>query len=369
MKIKSNRRTLEKILDIFNPTIDSTNPFPALLGLYFDVNESTTTIISSNGDVSIKHKIVSNENFKIIEPGILLIPSSLFRNIIKKIDGEVFIRNEGLILYLENEGNIYTINCLESENYPKIDFNLIDHKKVVINSSFIRDVIKNVSFASSSSETNNLVLSGVNFNLNLNKIIATATDSFRLAQESSSTLTNGDFNITITAKNLRDLFSNLNSEKVELLIDEYKINIIDENTIFQAKLINMPYIDVTKIIPKNFEKKLYIEKRVLNNYLNKAMVVLNERYSAIDVSISNEEIIFTSQRKEVGATKLVLKNDSFTFEGTPIKIRLNSRFIKEAINVFENNIEILMNSSEKPVLIKDKDSFNNLQLISPLRIN
>lgn len=369
MKIKSNKILLEKIFNTLEPAIDSVNPFPSLLGMFLDVSESTATIISSNGDISIKHKVISNSNFSIEKPGIVLVPSYLFRNIIRRLNGEIIIENKNGILYIENEGSIYTINCLDSKEYPQIDFELSDYLKVNLSSKFIKKVIRNVSFSASNNENSNIILSGVNFNLNEGKIISTATDSFRLSQEISEVNSKESFNFTITSKNLRDLFSNLASKEVELLIDENKINIIDENTVYQSKLISMPYLEVSKIIPKNFERKLIIDKKIFNSYLNKASVILNERYNAIDITISNEKIIISSQRKEIGATNIVLSNDFYSYSGNPVKFRLNNKFVKDAINVFDGNIEILMNSNTNPLLVKSESSLDNIQLISPLRMN
>lgn len=368
MKFSFNQKKLLKKLENVNKAIDSMNVFLPLRNFFFDIQEDKVIIKGSNGNFSIETKIKANPNIlEIEEQGSFLVPSTLFLNIVRKCDGMMEFNIENNNMKIKNERDIYEINLMDAKEYPSIDFELYGNK-INVNATELREAIKNVIFAASQKEEE-IVLNGVNLKMEDKKLIITATNSYRLAQEIIDI--NDDrnlfFDVTIHNKNIKDFIPAEANEEVVLYANDYKVNLVYQDTILQSKIIDVPYKDISKIFQTNFSKKIVIDRNVLSNAVSKATVITGDTYNKIRFNISEEQISISSVRDEIGQTNVILTNEQFGYEGEGIVITLNFKYLKEAINVFDGKIEIYLNNSHSIILITSEQKKNNKQIISPLR--
>ncbi len=78
----------------------------------------------------------------------------------------------------------------------------------------------------------------------------------------------------------------------------------------------------------------------------------------------NEKIEITTNDK-IGRSNVVISSEHFKYEGDEILITLNYKYLKEAINVFDDKIYIHLSNAQKPIKISDIKNNNN-QIISPM---
>lgn len=369
MKFIFEQKEFIKILENVYKAIDLSNVFLPLRNFYLCVEEERIILIGSNGNLSIKNTYFKKAGILDINLiGQCLIPSSLFINIIKKCNGKIEIEQKDKILLIKNELDTYEVNLLNVDDYPSIDFELFG-TKININSLKLKEGIKNVIFASSQKE-DEMILNGVNLKLSNGSLILTATDSYRLAQEQIEIEDdrNLNFDITIHNKNLKDFIPNEFNEDITLYANDYKINLVCDNLIIQSKIIDAPYKDISRVFETKFSKKIIIDRSTLSNAISKATVIVGDLYNKIRLEISEDEMKILSVKDEVGNSKVILSNDKFNYIGEDVFITLNFKYLKEAINVFDNEIEINLNGPEGIILINEKsDSTKNKQIISPLR--
>lgn len=369
MKFIFEQKEFIKILENVYKAIDSMNVFLPLRNFYLTVKEEEIIFVGSNGNLSIKNTFSSKPGVLHIELiGECLIPSSLFINIIRKCSGKIEIQQKENILFIKNELDTYEVNLLNIEDYPSIDFDLYG-TKININSLKLKEGIKNVIFASSQKE-DELILNGVNLKLNNKKLILTATDSYRLAQEEIEIEDdrNLSFDVTVHNKNLKDFIPNEINDDITLYVNDYKINLVCDNFIIQSKIIDAPYKDVSRIFETKFNKKISIERSVFSNAISKATVIVGDSYNKIRLEVNQNEMKIISVKDEVGNSKVILSSNKFKYEGDDVFITLNFKYLKEAINVFNNMIEVNLNNPEGIILITDgKEKNKNRQIISPLR--
>lgn len=366
MKFTIDKKNLIKPLEDVYKAIDSNNIYVQLRNFFINILDKEIVIKGSNGYFSIESKILENKISSIESIGNFLIPASLFLNIIKKCEGVITCFAKNNLLIIENEKDVYEINLLEDNEYPAIDFSLYG-EKINVNAKQLKEAIDNVVFATS--QTNeDLILTGVNIKYDNQKLYISATDGYRLAQEVIEIKDdrNISFDVTITNKNIKNFIPSHIDGDVALYINEHKINLIKDSTNFQSKIIDAPYKDLSNIFNMEYSKKLKISKSVLNNSINKAMFASNfdSSYNKLNFSIDNEKIKITTSDK-IGRSNVVITSDNFEYEGDPISITLNYKYLKEAINVFGDKIYIHLSNSQKPIKISD-DKRNNNQIISPM---
>ncbi len=366
MKIQVNAKEMIKNLDEINKCVNSSNMFFSLRGILIDVLEDRTTLITSDGNLSmIKTMIQNGSSFKIEEPGRILVPSILFTNIIRKCSGNIEIFSKGNILFINNGTDKYEINLYDASDYPGIDFTL-QGIKLSINAKELREAAKNVLFAASLSDVD-IIFNGVNMDYSQNKIKLIATDSYRVAYEEIDVedSRNLNFNVSLFAKNLKEFIPEFIDEEVEIHVSDYKMNLVYENTIIQSKLIDAPYKDVSKIFPETFSKVLTIEKKELVDAINKAIVISSDSFHRLRMEINQKEIKIISVKEEIGNSSVIIKTKNFV--GEDLVVTVNYKFLKDALSVFDGEIQIKFNGGIDRFVIVGNSNPKNKQLIAPQR--
>ena len=368
MKFKINQKKMLKILENVNKSIDNNNIYIPLRNFYLDVQEDRLIICGSNGNFSIKNSLIQKPGIlEIQKPGRNLVSATLFLNIIRKCDGDIELEQEENNLIIKNEFDQYQINLINEDEYPSIDFDLYGIE-INLNSEQLRNAIKNVVFATSQKEEE-IILNGVNLKLEKKELIITATNSYRLAREVIRLNCDEElsFDVTIHNKNIKDFIPQDINDEIKLYINEYKINLIYQDLIIQSKIIDVPYKDVGHVFNVQYSKKLTISKNLLANAIGKATVIVGDLYNKLCLEISKEQIVIISIKNEVGNSKVILREEEFKYEGNPIIITLNFKYLKEAIAVFDGEIEINLNNPESIILVTGQSNENNKQIVSPLR--
>ncbi|AWX69620.1 DNA polymerase III subunit beta [[Mycoplasma] anseris] len=361
MEIKINKLLLDNAIERVNRAIDP-NPFlPIMKGILIEAEDNQITLIGSNGELSIKHVIKVSADAEIITPGKAVVELSIFRNIIKKLDNDLSISSDDKTMLIATDYDRYTLNLYQTSEFPEIDFSIFGDT-LKISWDELKKMTRNVLFAASNNEIN-LVLCCVNISCSNNVLKFIATDRYRFAQETKQVENLNDFNVSIVAKNLKDIFTFDFNGEVTLFISRYKVAFELEGTIIQTKVIDQVYQDVSRVIPKEFATKLVIEKRELSNLLNKASVITSESYNKMRLHVDHDTLIFSSTRDEIANAEIKTKN--FQYNEDELKLSINSKYLKDAISVFDDIINLNITKDKLRIVVTSDSNPNNLQLFTP----
>ncbi|BAP39477.1 DNA polymerase III subunit beta [Metamycoplasma canadense] len=363
MELKINKLLLDFAIERVSKAIDP-NPFiPELKGIFLIAEGNKITLIGSNGAISIKHEITTSLEAEIIVPGRILVDLSLFRNIIKKLDDEIILKSEENTLEVLTENDRFSLNLYNVTEYPIIDFSKYG-EQLKVNWQKLKNIIKNVSVSASALETN-IILSCINISCQNKKIKFVATDKYRYTEEVIEIENDINFNISILAKNLKDALNFEYNGDVILNISDQKISFEIDNTTIESKVVDQVYLDVSKILPKNFAYYLTISKKELNNLLNKASVIITENYNKIRLFIQGDTLTISSTREEIANAEI--KTQKFSYSDIELKLALNSKFLKEAIQSFDDEIKLSFTADKMRIVITSESNPNLYHLITPQR--
>ena len=372
MKLEIKQATLIEHLNYVIKGISSKNIIPVLNCIKFELNDEGLYLTSTDNEIAIKTFIKADEIENIEKCGKIVVSGRYIYDIIKKLPNtnvkiEEVIDNK---IYITTENSEFTLNCNEKDEFPEID--LSDTKTpVYINKKVFKNIIRQTAFATSLQESRP-VLTGINFKINGNTLECTATDSYRLARkkvEINSSLEN-DINIVIPNRNLNELLKLLNEEDndIEIHIFNNKVIFKFNTIIMMTRLINGTYPDTSKLIPEEFKVKFIVN---LNEYLeaiDRASLLTNETdKNTIKLESKNDLAIVSSSIPEIGNVeeKVYIKRES----DEDIHIAFSSKYMMDAIKSFEcDEIELLFNDEIHPIIIKNKESDDLIQLILPIKI-
>lgn len=372
MKLKIKQKILMEHLNYVIKGISSKNLVPILNCIKFDLTDEGLYLMSTDNEIAIKTFIEKDKIDNIEEKGEVVISGKYIFDIIRKLGNEV-INIEEVIdsqILITTPTSSFKLNCNNVNEFPNLDLEF-SKSPIIINQQIFKKTINQTIFATSTQESRP-VLTGINFKINENKLVCTATDSYRLAckeLELNDTEDQGDTDIIVPARNLMEVVKLLSSDddNVELHIFANKVVFRFNSITMMSRLINGNYPDTTKLIPEDFSLIVKVNLNNFYNAIDRASLLTNEEEkNIIKLETKDDFLIISSNIPEIGnveeKVELIEKVEN------NIKIAFSSKYMMDAIKVFEGtDIALKFNGEIKPIIIDDAEGSNLLQLILPIR--
>jgi DNA polymerase-3 subunit beta len=264
MNFTINKEIMLNHLLIAQKALSAKTPAPYLQGIKLEVYQNELIMITSNSEISIKLSL-KDESLVVEETGEVLIPGKYFVEIIRKLDGvklDLSVIDNNMLRIVAGNSDV-TLNMLNVEDFPQIDFSTNDNP-IKIDSKTLKSVIRQTTFAASTIE-NRPILTGVNVRVDQQKMVAIATDSFRLSQKFIDLPTNFEnMNVVIPARSLDELIKILELPLDEVLIHLDNKSILFEygNVLFQSRLLDGNFPETSRLILWNSRSSSNLTKTI-----------------------------------------------------------------------------------------------------------
>ena len=379
MNLTIDREVLLENLNVISRGLPNKSPMPILTGIKLYTTESDLFLTSSNSDISVEVDI-NDSSLQIEDAGQTVVPGRVFIEIIRKINSRkvnLFLSDDK-ILVIKSGNSEFKLKIMDSFDYPKIDFVPLENP-LTISSDILKDIIKSTSFATAQSERKH-ILTGVNLINSLGKLIATATDSFRLSQKIVEIPEYKDFNIVIPNKSLDELLKAIDSYDgdLSLYFSNNKLLIAYKNVCFQTRLLDGNYPDTSRLIPSDFPTVVKFNKDELLDSVERVSLLSprdKERdkeitYSIIKLTINKDRSVeISTTNSSMGDAKEEIIPTSIDV-ANPITIGFSSKYLIEALRSFlSTEISLNLTGEIRPFIIRGEKDNNLTQLILPVRMD
>lgn len=370
-----NTKVFLEGLDVVGNAIATKSAIPSLLNVLIKFENNKIVLLGSDGSISIKKVLFNDEknNFTIEQSGVCLVDFKVIKAIISKINDEIlhFEEIDNKFVILTPKGT-YKLNLLDYKEYPNIDFKKLDNE-LTIETKTLKDIIKYTSFSCSTNERRP-ILTGVNFQITNNELIASSTDSFRLSQLRTKFEDENNQNLSFTfPKNsllvLEKLINKTKKEEILLLYgkdNEVLINVDD--TLYKTRMLAGSYPNLKGILDTIVEPSYCCT--INREELYKGIEIVNI-FNAIDYRtitlnfVSDGYVEITNRDTEVGNGKKVVVCPSCNFN---LKISCSSEYLLDALKCYDSNeVLISLNESLKPFTITSKENEGLLELLLPIK--
>lgn len=371
MKLTIKQNKLLEHLNYVIKGISNKNLIPILNCIKFELNGDGLYLMSTDNEIAIKTLIDKSEIENIDEYGTIVVSGKYIYDIIRKLPNDL-INIEELV---DSKLNIYTsnssfnLNCNNASEFPDLE---LEEKSnpITINKRVFKNIINQTIFATSSQESRP-VLTGINFKIEKDTLVVTATDSYRLAKKvvSLNNLVEEEVNIIIPTKNLNELVRMIteDDENLEMHIFNNKVIFKLGNLIMLSRIINGTYPDTSKLIPTDFLLTIKVKLDEFYDSIDRASLLTNESdKNTIKLESRNNTIVVSSNIPEIGNVeeKLEVVKDSLE----DIRIAFSSKYMMEALKTLDcEEILLMFNGDIKPIIVKNPESDDLIQLILPIR--
>ena len=370
MKFVIDKNILLDALTNVTRAIGLRTTIPILNGIKFDLTKEGLSLLASDSELTIKINIPEKDIKNIENTGSMIIQSKYILEIIRKMPSDIIyfeaIDNSKIKIYTDN--NEYNLNCYDIEDYPHIS---LDESKepITISSDTLKSIINSTSYAVSTQEVRPL-LTGINLKINGDMLECIATDSYRLAKKNVrlDSPVNAMINIVLPGKSINELEKMLPSEtEVVLHIFNNKVLFKYDNVQFQTNLLSGTYPDTNHFIPNEFAYMINLDLKGFSDAVDRASLLAQSKDKNIVRAVIDDKImILSSSASEIGKTEEKLNIESSNKE--KLEIAFSSKYMLEALKVIkDDNILLLINSDDKPILIKSVNDESLLELILPVK--
>lgn len=369
MHVVCSKENLQKGFNAVSKAVANRAILPILSNVLFECTEDNKLKLSAT-DLEIG--VETFVDTKVLTPGKISIPARALQDIISKLpanDIELQTNESNTETVLKCGRSKFNLKSLSANDFPplpQIDVNTSVH----LNRESLSDGIKKSIFAASTDTTKN-VLNGVKLYLNDNNLEMAATDGYRLAVKRihSESKAEQGFSVIVPSRSLNELSRLLSSAKDEMIAVSQLANQLVfsiDDKILSTRLIEGQYPDYNRIIPKNLDKVLTLDRAEFLNTVDRVSAISSiDKVNLVKMEIKSNEITLSSSTPELGQSSESIEVE---YDGEHFEINFNARFLIDGIKNFDSEkINFELGGSLSPGILKSSEDDSYFCMIMPIR--
>jgi DNA polymerase-3 subunit beta len=370
MKFDVASSELLKKLQIASGSINPNPVLPILEDFLFDLEDNLLTITATNLETSI----ICHVEVLAQEGGSIAVPAKILLDTLRALPDQpvTFTVNEETSgISLKSSYGEYKLAGDKTDDFPQIPEE-DEVNTVVLNNSTILNAISKTIFATSNDELR-LSMTGVYVQVDFNKIIFVATDAHKLVKYTFGNISSEITSSFIIPKKGLTLLKNALGDDDEVAMSFNKKNVFFTfgDTKVICRLIDAKYPDYNAVIPVDNPNKLVLGRRDFQNSLKRIAIYANKTTNQVILSLTNASLTISAQ--DLDFSNEATEQLSCNYEGDPMTIGFNAKFLIEMLGVLESDdiVVELSTPNRAGILLpsEQEEGENLLMLVMPVMMS
>jgi len=368
MKITCQTDDLKKALQAVQRAVASKGILPVLSNILMTTEHNQGQYLKLVG-TDLEIGIESHLDAQVLESVHTTLPAKKLLEIVSKFPDETisfdFKQNE--TVSLAGHKLTFDLNTLPADDFPKLPQTQRD-KVLELNLLNFTQAIRQTSFAAAT-DSAKTILTGINLQIDQGQLRMASTDGYRLAIRTLSLQQDTDaFNLIIPKRTLVELEKLVKQDAQETILMSVSNNHVvfeSQDKVLTSRLIEGKYPDYNKILPRQFERKVWLETRPFLAAVERVSIMASEQTHVVTFDIQ-PQIMSISAGAEQGRAKEELDIKS---EGEPLSISFNAQYLIEVLRTYaedSSHVLLQLNSEVKPVVMASMDNDDYLCMLMPI---
>lgn len=317
---------------------------PAIEGIRIEAKHPDTCILTT---YDLEKGLQITIEAKVLEEGCYIINAQKFNQTMRVMDGgEVMLTvDKNLNAVIESGKSSHKMIALAGKDFPELPM-LASEKGFSLKAGVLKEMLSKTMYAMGVNDQRN-VLNGTFFEVEDNKLLTVACDSFKLAKCTLHTAVennNADgsdlrYRFIVPVKTVNELYKLISGdEKAELRIHMTRKHIIFYigELIFFSRLVDGEYIDFDRIIIRQHKIYITLDREELLSALDRAALITEERVAG-SVRSHVKLQLEGSLLKILAASAAGSTYDEIEVEheGNDLLIAFNNRFLIDSVRACE----------------------------------
>lgn len=382
MKIIFDRQA---VLTVTAPLMCATggkSTLPAIEGIRIEAKHPDTCTLTT---YDLEKGVQITISAKVLEEGCYIINAQKFNQTMRVMDGgEVMLTvDKNMTAVIESGKSSHKMIALPGRDFPELPM-LQSEKGFTVTAGTLREMISKTMYAMGVNDQRN-VLNGTFFEVEDNKILTVACDSFKLAkctlrtdvQNNNADGSDLRYRFIVPVKTVGELYKLISGdEKAEVRIHMTRKHIIFYigEMIFFSRLVDGEYIDFDRIIIRQHKIYVTMEREELISALERAALITEER-------VAGSVRAHVKLQLEGGLLKIIAASAAGStydeieveHEGGDLLIAFNNKFLIDSVRACEcDRVRLALSSPLTSVNIEPaeggKDDCEDLFMLLPVRM-
>jgi DNA polymerase III subunit beta len=262
----------------------------------------------------------------------------------------------------------FVLATLSAEDFPALD-NIQSKNKIIVTEAQLRHLLDHTSFAMAQQDVR-YYLNGLLLHIDQGLLRAVTTDGHRLAMcELNTEIENQDTHqVIIPRKGIQELQRLLgNTDKelgIELSANHIRVNF--QRLCFTSKLIDGRFPDYDRVIPKNNNKTVYVDRNAFRHALIRTAILSSEKYRGVRLTLKESSMMLQAHNPDQEEAEEEVEID---YDGEPLEIGFNVSYLLDVLNALDtDNVEITFKDANSSALLRSPISNQALYVVMPMRL-
>lgn len=370
MKFSVSSSELLKQLQVVAGSIGSNPVLPILEDFLFSINDNTLTIAASDLETSI----ITSMEVMADSDGVIAVPAKILLDTLKALPQQPItfsIDEKNFGIEITSAYGKYRLAGEDGRDFPTIP-QVEGVDAIEIPGSVLMQGVTKTLFATSNDELRPAMM-GVYCQVDFSKMIMVATDAHKLVRFTYTELTSTVSTSFIIPKKALNLLKGIlpASGPVEMAFNKSNAFFSFGNTQLICRLIDARYPDYNAVIPVDNPNVLTISRTDLQNSLKRIAIYANKTTNQVILSIANGGLTVSAQ--DLDFSNEATEQLACSYEGTPLMIGFNAKFLIEMLTVLESDeVKIELSSPTRAGILLPTDEVQGediLMLVMPVMLS
>jgi DNA polymerase-3 subunit beta len=361
---------LLKQISIADGVISSKSPLPILEGLLFTLKQNSLTITASD----LETTLVTSLEVMSDADGSVVIPSKILLDTLKALPQQpitIHIDEDTQAVEITSAYGKYKLSGINAAEYPEPPVPQGDSDTVAIPAAVLGRAISRTLFATSNDELRP-AMTGVYFNIDFQKATFVATDAHKLVRYTAPI--EGEVSTTfIVPKKALNLLKNALPGTGDVQVSFNKSNAFFSfsNLSLACRLIDARYPDYNAVIPVDNPNLLTANRGDLLSSLKRIAIYANKSSNQVVLNIGDKSLTVSAQ--DLDFSNEAIEQMTCNYEGEPLMIGFNAKFLIEMLNVLESDeVKIELSAPNRAGILRpveESEGEDILMLVMPVMLS
>lgn len=370
MKLKMTRDSLQRGLAAVGASIPTRTTLPVLSNILIEVGANQVAMSGTDLDIAVSICVPA----EVEEGGALTVPAKKFQELTRELpEHPVRLAAKGDRLEISCGRATFRLNGMprdEFPTFPAVDF----AQSWMVQGRALQELIRQTSFAVSTEESRP-ILNGVLWQLADQSMRMVATNGHRLAMLEVPAASQGAPNskLIVPPKALAQVERLFGSDdEIEVARSENHLGFRKEGTQVYTRLIEGPYPEYERVIPRDNDKIAHADRNLLTHALRRMAVVASDQTHRVRLGFAPHNLRFSVETPDLGEAHEELEVD---YEGEPIDIGFNANYLLEVLRYMPtDDVKLTFKAPEGAVTVEPGSGNGGeappdyLCLVMPLRL-
>ncbi len=375
MNFDIDKKEFLRGLSLMQSVVGRKTTLPILSHIHMQWEKNSLNLTGTDLETGIREEL----NATIHQEGKASVSAKKLYEIVRELPEETIHikKRENHWITLQCRKSVFNLAGLDPDEFPSLPTHQ-EGNFSKISTKLIREMIEKTVFAASNEESRYhlngiLLIQAKQGGKEILRMVATDGHRLSLIDREFPTIQGIEKGIIIPKKGVLEIKKIMGDrdgeDEMEIYFDQTHGFFKMGKSLMVIRLIDGEFPEYEQVIPKGNDKKLAMEKERMYGCLRRVSTMASERVEGVKLSLNKNFLELSSYHQDFGDAK---EEVEVVYEGPPLEIGFNARYLIEAFNVIDTE-EIIMELKDEgsPGIIKPPSSIepsNQICIVMPMRI-